>query len=356
MEPSATIVGRRVGRGHEPLLIAELSGNHNGSLERALALVDAAASSGAGAIKLQTYTADTLTIDHDGPEFRLTSGLWSGRKLYELYQEAHTPWEWHEAIFARGRDLGVPVFSSPFDGTAVDFLEELNCPAYKIASPEAVDLGLIRRVAATGKPMVVSTGMASLAEIDAAVTAARGGGCTELVLLHCVSGYPTPAEDVRLATMRHLEETFGVPVGLSDHTIGIGVSIAAAALGACAIERHLTVRRSDGGVDSAFSLEPDELRALRDAAIAASVAVGQPSYDLAPSEKSSIVYRRSLYVVADVASGAPLTTENVRSIRPSRGLPPSALDQVLGRTATRGLRRGEPLDWSMVGSPVAPPR
>lgn len=352
VEP-VVVAGHEVGVPSSPWVIAELSGNHNGSLDRALALVDAAAAAGAHAIKLQTYTADTLTIAHDGPGFRLEGGLWSGRTLHDLYQEAHTPWEWHRPLFERARQRGVTMFSSPFDPTAIELLESLDCPAYKVASPEVVDLPLIRLMASTGKPLVMSTGMASLREIAEAVDAARDAGCDQLVLLHCVSGYPTPPEDVRLRTMHHLEQAFGVPVGLSDHTLGTAVSIAASALGAAALERHVTLRRDDGGVDSAFSLEPEELAALvAGAATARAAAAGEPTFELAPSERGSLGFRRSLYVVRDVPAGAELTPEVVRSIRPSHGLPPRCLPLVLGRTATRDLARGEPLDWTMVGGPT----
>lgn len=345
--------GRAVGPGHPPYVIAELSGNHNGDLDRALAVLTAAAAAGATAVKLQTYTADTLTIDHDGPGFTLTSGLWAGRSLHELYREAHTPWAWHEALFAHGRSLGVTVFSSPFDVTALELLEGLGCPLYKIASPEIVDLGLIREVASTRKPMILSTGMASLREIAEAVDEARASGCEELLLLHCVSGYPTPPEEARLARIPHLAETFGCHVGISDHTLGIGVSIAAVAHGAVAVERHVTTARSDGGVDAAFSLEPEELAMLVRETDAARQARGTVSYDPTPSEAGSLGFRRSLYVVADVAMGELLTPANVRSIRPSLGLPPKHLPSVLGRRAARALMRGEPLAWSMVGAPAA---
>ena len=332
-------------------MIAELSGNHNGSIDRALALVDAAADAGAAAVKLQTYTADTLTIDHDGPGFRVSGGLWDGRTLHDLYAEASTPWEWHEALFARGRERDIPVFSSPFDTTAIELLESLQCPAYKIASPELVDDALIGAVASTGKPVVMSTGMGDLGEIAHAVDVARENGCRELLLLHCTSAYPAPPEDARLSTMRHLEEAFSVPVGLSDHTLGTAVSVAAAALGAVAIERHVTVRRADGGVDSAFSLEPAELAQLVADVAAARASVGTPSYAVAPSEQATLSFRRSLYVVADVRAGELLSPTNVRSIRPGHGLSPRHLELVLGRTASRDIARGEPLDWSMVGSP-----
>jgi pseudaminic acid synthase len=348
MSPTIVVNGRTIGAGHPPWVVAELSGNHNGSLERARAIVSAAATAGADAVKLQTYTADTLTIDHDGPEFQIAGGLWGGRTLHDLYEEAHTPWEWHEELFAFGRDLGITIFSAPFDTTAIDLLETCGCPLYKVASPEIVDLELIAAVAATGKPVILSTGMATLAEIDAAVQAARNAGASELAVLHCVSGYPTPPREIRLGTISHLAQTFGVVGGLSDHTMGIGVPVAATALGASIIEKHLTLRRAEGGVDSAFSLEPDELRALVDAVSAAHDALGEPSYEPTESEVGSRVFRRSLYVVREVAAGEALTRESVRSIRPGLGLEPAFLPLVLTASASRTLRRGEALDWSML--------
>ena len=334
-----------------PFIVAELSANHNGELERALRTMEAAKNAGADAVKLQTYTADTMTIDHDGPGFVIEGGLWHGRSLYELYQEAATPWDWHEALFAKGRALGLPVFSSPFDAGAVDFLEELGAPAYKIASFEIVDLPLIQRCAATGKPLVISTGMASLGEIDEAVGAAREAGAADIVLLHCVSGYPTPPEEINLSTMAELGRLFDVRVGLSDHTLGTSVSVAAAALGAVMIEKHFTLARADGGPDSAFSLEPDELARLTADCRTAAAAIGRAAIGRAPSEEANARLRRSVYVVEDVAAGEILSARNLRAIRPGYGLPPKAIDDVIGRPAARDLRRGEPLTWAMVAEP-----
>ncbi|HYD70511.1 pseudaminic acid synthase [Azospirillum sp.] len=339
--------GRPIGPGHPPFLVAELSGNHGGELARALALIDAAKAAGADAVKLQTYTADTLTLDHDGPGFLLEGGLWRGRTLHDLYREAHTPWDWHPALFAHARSLGLAVFSAPFDATAVDLLESLGAPAYKIASFELVDLGLIRRAAATGKPLILSTGLATLGEIDEAVAAARDGGADELILLHCVSGYPTPPEDANLATLPHLAAAFGVPAGLSDHTQGLAVPVAAVALGAALVEKHLCLSRADGGVDAAFSLEPGEFRAMAEACRAAWKAVGRVNYGVKPSEAGGRSYRRSLYAVADIAAGEAFTMANVRSIRPGFGLAPKHLPAVLARRAARAIKRGEPLCWEV---------
>jgi len=347
--PEIEIAGRKIGPGHPPYVICELSGNHNGSLDRALAMVDAAADTGADAIKIQTYTADTLTIDVDRPEFRIQGGLWDGRSLYELYQEAHTPFEWHAAIFERARERGVTIFSSPFDETAVDLLADLDAPAYKIASFEAVDLPLIRYAAAKGKPLIISTGLANMAEIAAARDAALGAGAPQVLLLHCVSSYPAVFEDANLRTIADMEARFGSPVGLSDHTPGVAAAVAAVALGACAVEKHFTLARADGGPDAAFSLEPQEFAALVRDCNDAWKALGRAQYDVLGSERGSLMFRRSLYVTADVRAGEPLTRDNVRSIRPGAGLPPAHLDEVLGRPATRDIARGEPLAWEMVG-------
>lgn len=353
-DPVVTIDGRGIGAGHPPYVIAELSGNHNGSLARSLQLLDAAKAAGADAVKLQTYRPDTITIDHHAPEFIVQGGLWDGRRLFELYEEAHTPWEWHAEIFAHAREIGITIFSSPFDPTAVDLLEDLGAPAYKIASPELIDLPLIRLVAGTGKPLIMSTGMATLPEIEEAVAAARDGGARELVVLHCTAAYPTPPEEANLATIPDLAARFGVVAGLSDHTLGTTVATAAVALGARVIEKHFTLDRGEGGVDSAFSLEPAELRRLVAEARVAAAALGAPAYAPTRSEASVLRNRRSLYVVAPVAKGDPLTPENVRSIRPGLGLKPRYLDHVLGRRATRDLAFGEPLAEDMVEGGIAP--
>jgi N-acetylneuraminate synthase len=347
MTPVA-IAGRAIGPGHPPYVIAEMSGNHNGDIGRALALIEAARGVGADAVKLQTYTADTITIDHDGPGFVIEGGLWHGRRLHELYQEAHTPWDWHPRLFEHARKLGITLFSSPFDPTAVAFLEGLDAPAYKVASFEIVDIALVRAMAATGKPLIVSTGLASTEEIAEAVAAARGAGDGGLILLHCTSGYPTPASQMHLRTMADLGARHDALVGLSDHSMGTAVSVAAVALGACVIEKHFTLARADGGPDAAFSLEPDELARLVADCRQAWEALGEVRYEEVEAEAASRDHRRSLYVVADVRKGELLTPRNVRSIRPGHGLPPKHLDAVLGRPAARDLKRGEPLDWSLV--------
>lgn len=347
--PEVIIAGRKIGPDHEPYVICELSGNHNGSLDRALQMVDAAADTGCDAIKIQTYTADTITMDVDRPEFRIHGGLWDGRSLYELYEEAHTPFEWHAAIFERARKRGVTIFSSPFDETAVDLLAGLEAPAYKIASFEAVDLPLIRYAAAKGKPLIISTGMANQAEMTAACDAALAAGAPGVILLHCVSSYPAVFEDANVRTVADMAQRFGVPIGLSDHTPGIAASVAAVAMGACVVEKHFTLARADGGPDAAFSLEPAEFTALTADCKNAWKALGRAHYDTLGSERGSLLFRRSLYVTANVKAGEPLTRANVRSIRPGNGLAPAHLDEVLGKAASRDIARGEPLAWDMVG-------
>lgn len=350
MNNTFTVHGTTVGTGQRPYIVAEMSGNHNGSLDRALALVDAVAAAGAHALKIQTYTADTLTVDTDHPRFRISRGhdLWSGEHLYQLFERAHTPWDWHEAIFERARARGLTAFSSPFDPTAVDLLEKLDAPLYKIASSEIVDLPLIRLVASTGKPLIISTGMASVAEIAAAVQAAQDGGCTDLVVLACTASYPAPAEQSNLRRIPVLADVFGVPIGLSDHTLGIGAPIAAVALGACLIEKHVTLDRADGGVDSAFSLEPAEVAALVVESERAWQALGGTAIGPTEAERESLRFRRSLFVVADVRAGDPVTEANVRSIRPAGGLAPDEIGTVLGRTFRADAPKGTPLTWDLV--------
>ena len=343
-----TIAGRAMGAGEPPYIVAELSANHGGRLDHALAAMDAAKAAGADAIKLQTYTADTITIDHDGPEFRIKGGLWDGRRLHELYEEAHTPWDWHAALFAKGRELGIPVFSTPFDDTAVDFLETFDLPAYKIASFELVDLPLVRRIAATGRPTVLSTGMATPEEIAETVAVFRDAGGRDLVLLHCVSGYPTPAEQSNLRRIPALAAEFGCPIGLSDHTLGIEVAIAAVALDACLIEKHFTLRRADGGPDAFFSLEPDELAALVHGCKAAFQSLGTGAPGRSEVEKSNMMFRRSVYVVRDIVAGEPFTAQNVRVIRPGFGLAPRHLPEILGKRARYALARGTALTWDAI--------
>lgn len=333
--------------GGRPFVVAELSGNHNQSLDRALAIVDAAAEAGVDAIKLQTYTADTMTLDLAEGEFRISDprSPWHGRTLYDLYKEAHTPWEWHAPIFKRAREKGLAAFSTPFDASAVDFLEQLGVPCYKIASFEIVDLPLIREVAATGKPMILSTGMATVAEIDEAVRTAKEAGCPEIVLLKCTSTYPADPAESDLRTIPHMRELFGCEVGLSDHTLGIGVAVASVALGAAVIEKHFTLSRADGGVDAAFSLEPQEMKQLVEEARRAWQAIGNVRYGPTEREKASLVFRRSLYVVKDLEPGDVLTKDNVRAIRPGYGLPPKYLDAVLGRKVVKHVPEGTPLRW-----------
>jgi pseudaminic acid synthase len=341
------IAGRPIGPGQPPFVIAELSGNHNGRIERALALIDAAAEAGADAVKLQTYTADTITLDCGGPGFVIEEGLWAGRTLHDLYSEASTPFEWHEALFARARERGLIAFSSPFDETAVELLERLQAPAFKIASFEAVDLPLIARAARSGKPLIISTGMTSRAEIAEAVATARQAGA-EVALLHCVSAYPAPHADANLKMIPQLAADFGCIAGLSDHTLGTSAAVAAVAVGACIIEKHFTLSRADGGPDAAFSLEPAELAQLVRGCREAFEALGTADYRRSGTEEANRQFRRSLYVVRDVKRGATLGPQDVRSIRPGFGLEPKRLGEALGRTVRRDLARGEPLSLDML--------
>lgn len=345
------IGGRLVGSGERPFIIAEMSGNHNQSLDRALRIVEEAAKAGADAVKLQTYTADTMTLDLKDGEFLIDSpdSLWRGKTLYELYQEAYTPWEWHKPIFDKCRKLGVIPLSSPFDHSAVAFLEDLGAPAYKIASPENIDLPLIRAAASTGKPMIISTGMATLAELDEAVKTARDAGAGGVILLKCATCYPARPEESNLRSIPYLSEVFNAPVGLSDHSLGVGAAIAAVALGAVAIEKHFTLSRKDGGPDAAFSIEPEELALLTRETLIAARALGQPFFGPTPREEISRKTRRSLYIAKDLKPGDVLTKENLRSIRPGLGLPPKYWDVLIGKKVRRAVAKGEPVSWDMIG-------
>ena len=345
-----SIAGHLIGEGQPPFIIAEMSGNHNQSLERALEIVESAARSGAHALKIQTYTPDTMTIDLDEGEFHIgdPESLWQGNSLYELYRQAYTPWEWQKAIFDRARELGMIAFSTPFDDTSVDFLESLDVPCYKIASFENTDLPLIRKVAATGKPMIISTGMASLGELDETVRTAREACCQELILLKCTSAYPASPTESNLATLPHLRELFRCQVGISDHTMGLAIPLAGVALGATVIEKHFTLNRDDGGVDSAFSMEPSELQDLVAESMKAWQALGSITYGTTDKEKASLRFRRSLYIVKDIKAGDPLTKENLRAIRPGLGLAPKHLDALLGRVVCRNVKRGTPASWNLL--------
>ena len=344
------IAHRTIGRANKPFVITEMSGNHNQSLERALEIVEAAAKTGTHALKIQTYTPDTMTLDLDEREFHISDpkSLWAGTSLYKLYGQAYTPWDWHEAIFKRAKELGIIAFSTPFDATSVDFLESLDVPCYKIASFENTDLPLIRKVAATGKPMIISTGMASIAELDDTVRAARQAGCKDLVLLKCTSTYPATADNTNILTIPHMRELFGCEVGLSDHTMGVGVSVASVALGATVIEKHFTLNRADGGVDSSFSMEPAEMAQLVVETERAWQALGQVSYGATAAEAKSLMFRRSLYVVKDMQAGEKLTADNVRAIRPGLGLPTKYLEQVLGKTLKIAVTKGTALRWDQL--------
>lgn len=344
--PEIAIAGRPIGPAHPPYVIAELSANHNGSLETALRIVRAAAVAGADAVKLQTYRPDTITLNCDEEPFRIRGGLWDGRTLYDLYAEAHMPWDWHKPLFEEAQRLGLPIFSSPFDSTAVDLLEDLNAPAYKIASFEAVDLPLIRYAAATGKPLIISTGMADAEEIAEAVDAARSAGCTQLALLHCVSGYPAPPEDYNLRTIVDMAERHGHVVGLSDHTLDNSVAAASVALGAAIIEKHFTLDRNGGGPDDTFSLEPADLAELCRSARTTWQALGRVDYGLKSSEQGNRQFRRSLYFVRDLPAGAVVTADAVRSVRPGYGLAPKHLDAVLGRRLAHAVQANTPCLWT----------
>ncbi|MBU3057069.1 pseudaminic acid synthase [Pseudomonas indica] len=346
--PYITIDGRRISIDDQPYVIAEVSANHNGKLENALALIDVAKNSGASAVKLQTYKPDTITLDCDSEEFKIHGGLWDGKTLFELYGEAHMPWEWHKPLFEHARRIGITIFSSPFDNTAVDLLEDLNAPAYKIASFEAVDLPLIKYVAATGKPMIISTGMADAEEIQEAIEAAREGGCKELAILHCVSGYPAPAEDYNLRTIPDMIQRFGLVTGLSDHTLDNTTAITSVALGASIIEKHFTLDRSGGGPDDSFSLEPKELEALCRDSKTAWAALGRVDYGRKSSEQGSVQFRRSLYFVKGLKAGDVITADAVRSVRPGFGLAPKHLNEVLGKQLLSDVLPGSPVTWKSI--------
>ncbi|MBL9051073.1 MAG: pseudaminic acid synthase [Tabrizicola sp.] len=343
-----TIAGRPIGPAHPPYVIAELSANHNGSLDAAFRIIDAAAAAGADAVKIQTYTADTITLNSARPEFQITEGKWAGQSLYQLYQSAYTPWEWHPAIFDHARKRGITMFSSPFDFTAIDLLEDLNAPAYKIASFEAVDLPLIRYAASTGKPMIISTGMADAEEIAEAIQAARDGGCKELAILHCVSGYPAPAEDYNLRTVPDMIARFGLVTGLSDHTLDNTTAIAAVALGASIIEKHMTEDRTGGGPDDSFSLEPAEFAALCASARTAWEALGAVDYGRKSSERANVLFRRSLYFVKDLQAGEVITADAIRSVRPGVGAAPKHWDAIVGKRTVRAIQAQTPVSLSDV--------
>lgn len=344
-----TMGSHKIGSNYPPFIIAELSGNHNGSLERAKELLKAAKDAGAHAVKLQTYTADTITLDVKAREFLIDepTNLWRNRNLYDLYQEAYTPWEWHEPLFKLGNELGLIVFSSPFDETAVDFLEKLNPPCYKVASPEIVDLPLIAKMAETKKPLIISTGGANIAEIAEAVTTARNAGCQDIILLKCTMSYPSSPKDIHLRTLPHLQDAFGTLVGLSDHTLGMGVAIASVALGACVIEKHLTKARIEGGVDSAFSMEPQELKKLVEESYSAWQSLGKIHYGALASEKVSYSHRPSLYFVEDIPEGTVVKSRHIRSVRPGNGLAPKECNKILGLTTKKTIKKGTPVSWDI---------
>ncbi len=349
MTETVEIFGKKCGKNHPPLIVAELSGNHGGKIENALKMIEAAAETGADAVKIQSYTPDTITIDHDGPGFVLEKGLWKGRTLYDLYKEAHTPFEWHPRLFAKAREVGIPIFSSPFDDTAVDMLEGLDCPAYKIASFELVDIGLIEKVAKTGKPVIISTGMASLEEIKEAMKmfySVNEHG--DLILLHCTSGYPTPVSESNLSAIPVLANEFNIPVGLSDHTQGNAISIAAVALGSCVIEKHFILSKDAGGVDAEFSLDPNDFKQMVEDCDNAYVAIGTADFKVTDSESIHVSSRRSLYAVKDIAENEVLTKSNVRSIRPGGGLHPRELPILIGKKAKTIIKKGTAIKWSLI--------
>jgi pseudaminic acid synthase len=347
-QPSINIANRRIAIDTSPYIIAEMSANHNGDIEKAFKIIDAAKEAGADAVKLQTYRPDTITLNCDSEDFRIHGGLWDGRTLYELYEEAHMPWDWHAPLFERARTRGITIFSSPFDNSAVDLLESLNAPAYKIASFEAVDLSLIKYVASTGKPMIISTGLADSQEIQEAIDAARDGGCKELAILHCVSGYPAPAKDYNLRTIPDMIQRFGLVTGLSDHTLGNTTAITSVALGASIIEKHFTLDRNGGGPDDSFSLEPLELADLCKAGKDAWAALGKVDYGWKSSEQGNVKFRRSLYIVKDMKAGEIVTHDSVQSVRPGYGLAPKYFENVLGKTIKRDVPAGTPLTWELI--------
>ncbi len=342
------INSRKIDQTQAPYIIAEMSANHNGDIKNAYKIIKMAKIAGADAIKMQTYTPDTLTIDCDLPDFQLTEGLWSGKSLYQLYQEAYTPWDWHKPLFDYAEKLGITLFSSPFDTTAVDLLENLNAPAYKIASFEAVDLALIKYVASTGKPLIISTGIANIEEIQEAIDAAREGGCTELAILHCVSGYPAPAEDYNLKTIADMQSRFAIPVGLSDHTLDNTTAITSVAFGACIIEKHVTLDRNGGGPDDSFSLEPAELQALCNGVKTAWQAIGKVDYGRKSSELANVKFRRSLYFVKDINTDETISKEHIRSIRPGYGLAPKLIEKLIGKKVNQPIKTGTPVSWELI--------
>lgn len=352
MKSYIKIDGRRIGPRYNPYIIAELSANHNGDINRAFRIMEAAKTAGADAIKLQTYTQDTITIDSKSEEFQIKGGLWDGKSLYELYMEAHMPWEWHKPLFNKAKELGITIFSSPFDNSAVDLLEELNAPAYKIASFEIIDLPLIKRVAQTGKPMIMSTGMANEIEISEAIETARNNGCDDMIVLHCVSGYPAPASQYNLLTIKDMSRKFSVLTGLSDHTIGNATAAASVALGACVIEKHVTLDRSGGGPDDSFSLEPQDLICLCKDTKIAWESIGDVNYSTLESERGNAKFRRSLYVVSDVKKGEFFTLDNVRSIRPGYGMEPKKIDDVIGQRANIDLKKGTAMKPEFISQPT----